>query len=80
MRSALCNSGPGFLCRISEGLIILDQEGFEDEQLWCIQTGLTEGKRTKITIMYRRSSTGSLTRSVPFANPDVTPITPSMQI
>lgn len=79
MRSALSNSGPGFLCRISEGLIILDQEGFEDEQLWCIQTGLTEGKRTKIT-MYRRHGRGPLTRNVPFANPDVKRITPAMQI
>lgn len=79
MRSALCNSGPGFLCRISEGLIILDQEGFEDEQLWCIQTGLTEGKRTKITT-YSRYGRGPLTRNVPFANPDVKLITPSMQI
>lgn len=79
MRSAPCNSEPEFLCRISEGLIIPDQEGFEDEQLWCIQTGLTEGKHTKLTVC-RRYGRGPLTRNVPFANPDVERITPAMQI
>lgn len=56
-----------FLCEISEGLIILDQEGYEgerpSEQLWWSQTGLTERRC--------RKSRGHLIRSVQFANPDV---------
>lgn len=54
----------GFLCETSEGLIILDQEGFEgewpSEPLWCSQAALTEWKWRKIR--------GHLNWSVQFAN------------
>lgn len=60
----------GFLCEISEGLIILDQEGFEgerpSEQLWCSQTSLTEWKCRE-------------SRGHQFANPEVSRASPETQ-